>query len=419
MPHVPRFHIHTFGCKVNRAESERIAASLLSSGWQQADASSADIALVNTCTVTGEADVKNRKLIRSLLRAGCPHVLVFGCAVQVEAGHYAELGSNVVCESDKSRVVERAYTLVGLPPQVQAPLAPALPDRIDAGFRTRVDVKVQDGCDNACTYCIVHVARGPARSVPADAVVSEVARLAADGVGEVVLVGIDLGAYRSEGLDLAGLLQRCIDETDIARLRISSLEPQNLTDSLVECLARSEGRICRHLHLCLQSGSDKVLAEMARPYTAAQFEEKVAMLKSRVPGIALSTDVIVGFPGETDEDFADTCALVERCGFMRLHVFRYSRRPGTPAAERADQVAPEVMARRSAILRELGQRLAAADARSRVGRCEQVIVERPGRGTSESYHPVRLDAALPEGSLAAVRFTSYDEAGAALVGERV
>ena len=155
---------------------------------------------------------------------------------------------------------------------------------------------------------------------------------------------------------------------------------------------------------------------MARPYSGAEFLTKVRALKTRVPSIALSTDIIVGFPGETEEDFEATCKLVEQCGFMRLHVFRYSKRPGTPAAARKDQIVPEIMAERSEHLRELGTRLALDDALARVGTCEQVIVERPGRGTSESYHPVCFDADIPVGSLVTLHFTEYDEEQRALVG---
>lgn len=412
----PRFHIHTFGCKVNRAESEKIAAQLLAAGWEQTDAASCDVAIVNTCTVTGEAEVKNRKEIRALLRAGCEHVIVTGCAINIAADHYADISSHIICECDKERIASRAAELLGLalPAARQSEAVPL--DRVGDGFRTRVDMKVQDGCDNACTYCIVHTARGKARSMPARDVVAEARHHVSCGVNELVLVGIDLGAYNDSGCDLGGLLMLLQEQTDVGRIRISSIEPQNLNESLIACLEQSSGRVCRHLHLCLQSGSDKVLSEMARPYSGAKFLAKVRALRTRVPSIALSTDIIVGFPGESDEDFEATCKLVELCGFMRLHVFRYSKRPGTPAAARNDQIAPEIMARRSERLRELGARLAREDALARVGTCEQVIVERPGRGTSESYHPVRLDADIPVGSLVTLRFSDYDEEQKALVG---
>lgn len=435
---MPQFHIHTLGCKVNRAESETIAAALIDAGWTQSEAKDADVAIVNTCTVTGEADTKNRKIIRALLKAGAAHVVVTGCAINIAADHYAELGDAVVCEPDKSALPRTAQLLVqgealksagphaaktsaacksesAQPAFEQACLlgtdaeSMRLLSRTGKGFRTRVDVKIQDGCNNACTYCIVHVARGKARSIPASQVIGEVGSIANAGTREVVLVGIDLGAYDDSGIDLADLMEILLQRTGIGRLRISSIEPQSLKPSLVTALATSDGRICRHLHLCLQSGSTKVLDEMARHYTAEEFLDLVATLRAQVPSIALSTDVIVGFPGETDEDFAQTCKVIEQARFMRLHVFRYSRRAGTPAAARVDQIAPQVMAARAKTLRELGTRLALEDMQQRLGAAEQVIVERPGIGTSESYHKVLVPAGLAPGLLLPMELADIDE----------
>lgn len=440
---MPQFHIHTLGCKVNRAESETIAAALIDAGWTQSEAKDADVAIVNTCTVTGEADTKNRKIIRALLKAGAAHVVVTGCAINIAADHYAELGDAVVCEPDKSALPRTAQLLVqGEAPKSAGPHAaktsaacsesaqPAfeqacllgtdaesmrLLNRTGKGFRTRVDVKIQDGCNNACTYCIVHVARGKARSIPASQVIGEVGSIANAGTREVVLVGIDLGAYDDSGLDLADLMEILLQRTGIGRLRISSIEPQSLKPSLVTALATSDGRICRHLHLCLQSGSTKVLDEMARHYTAEEFLDLVATLRAQVPPIALSTDVIVGFPGETDEDFAQTCKVIEQAHFMRLHVFRYSRRAGTPAAARGDQIAPQVMAARAKTLRKLGARLALEDMQRRLGAIEQVIVERPGIGTSESYHKVLVPADLAPGLLLPMELADIDEGQSAFI----
>lgn len=438
---MPQFHIHTLGCKVNRAESETIAAALIDAGWTQCAAESADVAIVNTCTVTGEADTKNRKIIRGLLKAGAAHVIVTGCAINIASDHYAELGEAVVCEPDKTALPRTAQLLVQ-GEQLHAADAPAprteAPDTTSAaepvelnfeqaprfsadaesmrmlnrtgeGFRTRVDVKIQDGCNNACTYCIVHVARGRARSIPASQVIGEVGSIANAGTREVVLVGIDLGAYDDNGLDLADLMEILLQRTGIGRLRISSIEPQSLKPSLITALATSDGRICRHLHLCLQSGSTKVLDEMARNYTADEFLDLIAELRAQVPSIALSTDVIVGFPGETDEDFAQTCKVIEQARFMRLHVFRYSKRAGTSAAARPDQIPPQVMAERAKTLRELGAKLALEDMHKRLGTVEQVIVERPGIGTSESYHKVLVPTDVAPGLLLPMELEDIDE----------
>lgn len=400
------------------AESEAIAAALLALGWTRAtDAADCDVAILNTCTVTGEADAKNRKALRTLLRAGKAAIIVTGCAVNIDTARYADVDPRISCEHDKERIPALAVRLARDTAAVSTAISDqATMERSDSGFRTRVDLKIQDGCDNACSYCIVHVARGPARSVPAATVISRARTLADAGTRELVLVGIDLAAYRDADIDLARLVTLLQEKTDIGRVRVSSVEPQSVTPTLVDVLAHSEGRLCRHLHLCLQSGSDKVLREMNRRYDADAFCALANRLHEAVPRIALSTDVIVGFPGETEDDFARTCKLVEHCGFMRLHVFRYSKRPGTPAAIRDDQVDPKIKAARSQTLIDLGRRLALSDMERRLGTIEEVVIERPGIGTSESYHAVACDTALPVGALVEVEFNDIDTDTMRLIG---
>ena len=454
-----RFHITTHGCRVNRVESDAIAAQLLAAGWEQPPLEKAQIALLNTCTVTGEADHKNRKAIRQALKRQGGPVLVTGCAVNVAAADYEALDPRVCCESDKAQVAARALALLscgegcegtgpaaasgvargdrprkertarGQAPQLQTAArvgtgpaegavgGVARGDRprtlvpYGEGFRTRSGIKVQDGCDNACTFCIVHTARGPARSEDPREVLRQASELVEAGARELVLVGIDTGAYRWEGMDLAGLIALLLERTSVGRIRIPSIEPQSVTRPLMELMAASEGRLCRHLHLVMQSGSSKVLREMDRRYSAEEFLELAQELRHRVPGIALSTDVIAGFPGETDEDFEATCEMVRACGFMKLHVFPYSKRPGTPAAQRADQVPPQLIAERAARLGELGRQLSLEDARSRLGCVETTVVERPGRGTSESFHELRFSDDLPLGELVHMRLDSVGEDG--------
>ena len=394
------FCVVNLGCKVNRVESDAIAAALAQAGCLSVPEHEAQLIVVNTCTVTGEADKKARKAVRHAL-SSAPEALVVvtGCAVAVDARTYEELDERVL-------VMQRADLLLSL-----AQVGGDRPLRMGDGFNTRVSLKIQDGCNRACTYCIVHVARGPARSVPADEVLEEAERYLRRGVNELVLAGIDLGSYRSGGEGLADLVERLLEAADRAavpgeppaRIRASSLEPHSIDERFIGLLASSQGRLCRHLHLPLQSGHTKVLREMGRPYTAERFAELVEQLYAQVPGLSLTTDIIAGFPGETDQEFEGTLELARACRFSKIHVFPYSLRAGTPAAARTDQVPAEVKARRSAELRALSDELRTADLRRRAGTTELVLVE----GTSaltESYHEVPVPSGARAGELVAYRF---------------
>ena len=416
-----RFAVVNLGCKVNRVESDSFERALAAAGWEEAPEEEAGLIVVNTCTVTGEAEKKTRKAVRHALRAApAARVVVTGCAAAIDPAAFEALGERVevVPKAQMGEWLARAgAALAGSAPaggdvaaSPEAPRRAGVPTGAAPSGRVRVGVKVQDGCDNACAYCIVHVARGRAWSRAAGAVVAEAAALAAAGTPEIMLTGINLGSYDDGGLALAGLCERLLAATaEVAapdappcRLRIGSIEPQDVADDLIALLARADGRLCRHLHLPLQSGSSRVLAELARPYDADAFASLVRRLRAAVPGIALSTDVIVGFPGETDADFAATCALVREAGFSKVHVFPYSRRAGTPAAERADPVPDAVKAARAAELRALAAKLRAADRAARAGTRELAVVEAPGRATSESYHELAVDPSLPAGALVEV-----------------
>lgn len=406
------FAVVNLGCKVNRVESDDASARLAARGTETAEAD-ADLIVVNTCTVTGEAEKKTRKAVRRALRANDrARVLVTGCAAAVDAAFYESLDPRVRVVG-KARLAEEIEAWCDSEGVSAAP--PLLP--VGPGFRTRVGVKVQDGCDNACTYCIVHVARGRATSRAADDVVRECAEYARAGAGEIVLTGINLGSYCDgakrdpSATRLAGLLRRLLDATaDLhapgafpVRFRISSIEPRDVDDALVDLLAAADGRVCRHLHLPLQAGSSKVLREMARPYDADRFRALVERLYAAVPGLALSTDVIAGFPGETDAEFQETLELARACRFAKIHAFPYSRRAGTPAAERPDQVPPDIKAARAAALRALGDELRAAERAQRAGTVELALVEEGGVAMSESYFELAAPADAPVGSL--VRMT--------------
>lgn len=416
-----RFSVVNLGCKVNRVESDAYEKLLVESGWQPAS-DNLDLVVVNTCTVTGVAEKKTRKAVRHELK-NHPNarVVVTGCASAINPEVFEAMSDRVLVVS-KAESMLRLQEIAqgGLSAELgQSPLASTDAESPNKGAltfstssRTRVGIKVQDGCDNACTYCIVHVARGTSKSRPLPEIVAEAKALAAQGVREIVLSGINIGSYRYEGVRLAELLETLLAETAdtegvTVRFRVSSIEPKDVSDAFVELLARSKGRICRHLHLPLQSGSSKVLREMARPYDAEDFKQLVDYLRAMVPEISLSTDIIVGFPGETLEEFEDTLQMARYCGFSKIHVFPYSMREGTPAAQRCDQIPAEEKSRRAAVLRELGENLRKLDYQSRAGQGEYVLVEQQGRGMTESYYEVPVDPAIARGEL--VYLTLPDE----------
>ena len=395
------------GCRVNRVESDSIAAKLVDHAWV-IDRVNPQVVVVNTCTVTGEADTKTRKTVRRVLK-DYPEatVLVTGCAAAMTPEVYRAMSDRVRLVG-KAGVVEAALSLGD--DSLHGHL-PAQAVRFGEDFPTRVGIKIQDGCDNACTYCIVHVARGKSTSLDCEECLSEAKRHYLAGAREIVLTGIDLGNYDFKGMRLEGLLARLVDELPEARIRISSIEPPSITDGIVDMIARSEGRICRHLHLPLQSGSSKVLAEMDRHYDARAFRDLVDTLYKRIPRMSLSTDIIVGFPGETEEDFQQTLDMVEYCRFSKVHIFRYSRRAGTPAAVREDQVPAEVVSDRARRLRDLAAKVRRQEQQRRMGTSEGVLVEEDGQGTTESFFTVRFDQPVTRGALLDCTLARLDENG--------
>ncbi len=398
--------LRTLGCKVNRVESDDIAANLIGRGAFLAPEDEAAVIIVNTCTVTGEADAKARKAVRQALKAARgPIVVVTGCLAAIDRASLEALGERVVVESDKALVADRVASALGL--AEAGPHAHAV--RVGEGFRTRASLKIEDGCDNFCSYCIVPYARGVPRGVPLEQLVAETTSLVEAGVRELVLTGINIGRYRDGDAGLADAI-RAVAATGIERLRLSSIEPPDLTDALIDALA-STPAVCEHLHVPLQSGCDEVLAAMSRTYDTAGFADRVAAARTRIPGLAVTTDLIAGFPGETDEHHARTLAFVDEMGFSRLHVFRYSERPGTPAAA-MEQLDPSVRASRAAELRALGDRLAMSFATAAIGGTAEVLVERVGdtwaEGTTRDYLHVRFprSEAVIEGVLARVELTA-------------
>jgi threonylcarbamoyladenosine tRNA methylthiotransferase MtaB len=401
---VPRTcRLVTLGCKVNQYETQFAREMLEANGYREAaDGEPADLCLVNTCTVTHEADAKGRQAIRRLAHDNPgAAIVVMGCFATRDPDTVARLPGVVKVVTDKQRLAEglREFGVSVVPRGIT---------RFDG--HQRAFVKVQDGCLLNCTYCIIPHVRPVLRSRPPEEIVAEVRGLVDRGYQEIVLTGVHLGHY---GIDLSRgrpkeqwrrlghLLERLADLPGDFRVRLSSLEAAEVRDELVRVLA-DHPRVCPHLHLCLQSGSDRILAAMKRRYRSAGFLERCRRLRMALDEPAFTTDVIVGFPGETDADFEATCRVLREVGFCKVHVFSYSPRQGTPAASLPATVPPAVVAGRRESLLALEAELAAAYYRRLVGRRLDVLVEgaearRPGwvRGTSCRYAPVVFEGHAP------------------------
>jgi threonylcarbamoyladenosine tRNA methylthiotransferase MtaB len=377
-----RVRLETLGCRLNTSEMEQLARRLRAAGHQIVDAEvPCDVCVINTCAVTHLAERKSRQLIRRLQQAHPQALLVVtGCYAELEAPRVQAMGVPlVVGNQQKEQLMEIIARELGLP--VAAPAQTAV---CAGGLRTRAFVKVQDGCDNACTFCVVRLARGKGRSRPPEEVLQEVHQLLRAGYREVVLSGVHLGAYGHDWGDRRGLFQlvrRLLAETDLARLRLSSLEPWDITPDFFTLW--EDRRLARHLHLPLQSGCDATLRRMARRTTTQAFAELVAVARAAIPDLAVTTDIMVGFPGESEAEFAESLAFVEAMQFARLHIFRYSPRPGTRAATMPDQVPPAVAAERAQRMHALGAKLERSFRRRFIGRTMEVLWEtaRPGDGT--------------------------------------
>ncbi|MDO5329096.1 MAG: MiaB/RimO family radical SAM methylthiotransferase [Coriobacteriia bacterium] len=374
-----KFYIKSLGCKVNRAEADDFAAYLLENGWEFSSSEEADLILINTCTVTHTAEKKTRKAVKSLCTTNKKaKIILTGCSCVIHSDFYKSLDSRIEIISKKDLDVGCASILA------------------NEKFRTRASIKIQDGCDNACTYCIVHVARGKSVSLDKKFIINRFNELSDSGVKEVVLTGVNLGAYN----DLCGLLTELLHSD--TRIRLSSIEPQNLTDDIIDLIADSDGKICRHLHLPLQSGSSRILKKMARHYNADEYLSLVYKLREKIPTIALSTDIIVGFPGEDSSDFKQSFDLCNKCGFMKIHVFPYSVRVGTPAAIMPNQIPEDIKQKRAKNLRELSKNLAIKDFNARKGSSELVLVESKEVSRTESYHTIASPKASKPGELISV-----------------
>ncbi len=420
-----RIAICTLGCKVNQYETQALERELLRRGHELVDfEDEADAYVVNTCSVTAVSDRKSRQMLRrARSRNPAAVVAACGCYAQTHPEEAAALAPDVlVGTNDRMKfldLLERAARertpIVHLDDALRRRGFEVLPAGGMAA-RTRAMMKVEDGCVNFCTYCIIPFARGPVRSLPPEEAEKQIRALRAEGYREVVVTGIEISSYGQDfknGTGLIDLLELLSREGGDMRLRLGSLEPRTITRGFCERASRLPG-LCPHFHLSLQSGCDATLKRMNRRYDTARYAESCALLREYFDDPAITTDLITGFPEETEEEFAQTLAFIERCGFADMHVFPYSVRPGTKAAQMA-QIEKSVKEARAARAAESARRMHAQYLDRCVGKTFPVLFERSDEGGSTGHAPNYMEVAVPGGGLhnqiRSVRITSAEEDG--------
>ena len=399
------FAVKFLGCKVSQADAMLARRALLAAGHVEAPEAEAELHVINTCCITGQAEAKSRQAARrSLARA--ERVYVAGCAVNLNPGQFSGLDGRVrpfVGTAD-----EVAAAIAGQPPGPEAALACAdvehdvlIRRRELFAERTRGFVKVQDGCDCHCAYCIIPTVRGGARSRPASAILREAAQRVAAGQPEMVMTGISVGDYRDpeRGLELGDLMVEVARVPGVQRVRLSSVEVIHVKDSLLRALAQ-EPKVCPHLHVPMQSGDDGVLAAMGRHYTIAEYLEHIASLRAAAPQVNVTTDVIVGFPSEDERAFERTLEAVDAAGITRVHVFPYSPRPGTAAERLGDLVPPPEKKRRSQAMRARSEVRSRHHRAARLGARQTVLVDKVADSQCSGYSPDYTRCYLPAGAAA-------------------
>lgn len=399
-----RAAVYVLGCKVNQHEGEALTNLFREAGYQSVPFDDeADVYVIHTCTVTHLGDRKSRQMIRRAIRRNPQAVVaVTGCYAQTSPGEILDIEGVdlVIGTKERSRIVQLVQQVEkGTPVNKVGPWGELTDFEDLTSMETatvRAFLKVQEGCRQFCAYCIIPYARGPVRSRPLNDTVDKVRQLVGRGYQEVVLTGIHIGVY---GEDLAGdinlnsLLKELVQVPGLKRLRLSSIDPNEMTEPLLDTIT-SEPIICPHFHIAIQSGSDEVLKRMRRPYDTAYFRQVVKQIRSRRPGVAITTDVMVGFPGETDAMFAETLAFAREMSFADMHVFKYSPRQGTPAAGYQQQVTPQVKDVRSKQLIGLANQMWRYYAANYIGRKLEVLVEQRQQdlweGHSNNYLKVRF-----------------------------
>lgn len=415
----------TLGCKVNQYESEAMLELLLREGFQEAaDGEEADVVVVNSCTVTATGDQKARQALRRAKKQNPGAVAVLtGCWPQAFPGEAAEFQEADIVLGTKNRAallphilsyLSHKQRIVDIAPHEAGEKFEAM--RVSSFHgRTRAFLKIEDGCNRFCSYCIIPYARGRVRSKPLSEIRAEVKSLAAHDYREVVLTGINLPAYGQDlGLHLCDAVEAACEEPEIRRVRLGSLEPEQLTEEVIARLQRQK-KLCPQFHLSLQSGCDETLRRMNRHYTTAEYRQIVKNLRAAFPGCAITTDIMVGFAGETEEEFQTSLNFAKEIAFAKVHVFAYSRRPGTKAYTAPDQVPEKVKEERSRVMIAVTLATQRAFLRAQVGNTEEVLFEQAAdknvyEGYTGNYTLVRAVSPMPlHGQLLPVQITEAGE----------
>lgn len=427
---------YTLGCKVNQADTASMENLFLRSGHQLVSFDGeADVYIINTCVVTNTGQRKSRQTIHRAIRKN-PNALIVvtGCYPQTAAEEVKAIAGvdMIIGNQDRAQIVQLveerlAHRQTDTLDAVHKLTASTAFEEMAAGDitdKTRAFLKIQEGCNQFCTYCIIPYARGPLRSRSLESIRTETQRLISAGFKEIVLIGIHLGCYGKENPDgptLYDAVKTVLDVPGVQRLRLGSLESVEVEPRLLT-LMQEDARFCRHLHLPLQSGCDKVLQAMHRPYTTSKFKTLLADIKTKVPDIAITTDVIVGFPGETEADFETTCKFAESCGFSKMHIFPFSARKGTPAEKFAGAVTEAVKKERADILGRIDETMHKTFLQAMVGQKTEVLFEQPAgedyfEGLTGNYQRVFAKSGGRNlcGEILPVKITAFD--GEKLLGE--
>lgn len=427
---------YTLGCKVNQADTASMENLFLRSGHQLVSFDGeADVYIINTCVVTNTGQRKSRQTIHRAIRKN-PNALIVvtGCYPQTAAEEVKAIAGvdMIIGNQDRAQIVQLveerlAHRQTDTLDAVHKLTASTAFEEMAAGDitdKTRAFLKIQEGCNQFCTYCIIPYARGPLRSRSLESIRTETQRLISAGFKEIVLIGIHLGCYGKENHDgptLYDAVKTVLDVPGVQRLRLGSLESVEVEPRLLT-LMQEDARFCRHLHLPLQSGCDKTLQAMHRPYTTAKFKTLLADIKTKVPDIAITTDVIAGFPGETEADFETTCKFAESCGFSKMHIFPFSARKGTPAEKFAGAVTEAVKKERADILGRIDETMHKAFLQAMVGQTAEILFEQPAgedyfEGLTGNYQRVFVKSGGRNlgGEILPVKITAFD--GEKLLGE--